>query len=133
MGKSQRDKGARGERALVAALTAGGIHAERVPLSGAAGGSFKNNVSAVIGGERKDFEVKLRADGFKEIYRWIEPAYGLAVKADRKPFLVVLRIEDFIDLANRAEVRISGRLDALQINESDVLMRQAFDQMDTGE
>ena len=83
--------------------------------------------------ERKDFEVKLRADGFKEIYRWIEPAYGLAVKADRKPFLVVLRIEDFIDLANRAEVRISGRLDALQINESDVLMRQAFDQMDTGE
>lgn len=110
MSKSQRDKGARGERALVAALTAGGIHAERVPLSGAVGGSFKNDVAALIGGKKKDFEVKLRADGFKELYRWIEPAYGLAVKADRKPFLVVLRMEDFLKLAGPKELANGGAI-----------------------
>ncbi len=36
MGKPSRDKGARRERQLVLLHTEAGIHAERVPLSGAA-------------------------------------------------------------------------------------------------
>lgn len=130
MGKSQRDKGARGERALVAALIAGGINAERVPLSGAAGGSFKNDVTAAIAGQRRDFEVKTRKDGFKELYKWIEPAYGLAVKADRKPFLVVLRLEDFIHLAKLPSIDLSGK--GLELSDDDILLGLSLAQMEAG-
>lgn len=45
MGKSQRDKGARIERKVVALLEQVGIEAERMPLSGAAGGSYSGDVT----------------------------------------------------------------------------------------
>jgi len=44
MGKFSRDKGARGEREIVGRHLALGIRAERVPLSGAGGGSFRGDV-----------------------------------------------------------------------------------------
>jgi|TARA_R110000824_G_scaffold394040_1_gene593584 hypothetical protein len=48
MGKSQRDKGARIERKVVALLTSVGILSERVPLSGAAGGSFSGDIKMTM-------------------------------------------------------------------------------------
>lgn len=44
MGKMSRDKGARVEREIVARHEAIGVHAGRVPLSGAAGGRFSGDV-----------------------------------------------------------------------------------------
>ena len=44
MGKMSRDKGARRERELVNIFKDNNIHAERVPLSGAAGGRFSGDV-----------------------------------------------------------------------------------------
>jgi hypothetical protein len=43
-GRRSRDKGARVERAIVHALQAGGFAAERVPLSGAAGGRYSGDI-----------------------------------------------------------------------------------------
>jgi hypothetical protein len=43
-------------------------------------------------------ESKVRADGFKLLYRWLEDdASILCLKADRKGWLVVQRLEDWLD------------------------------------
>jgi hypothetical protein len=102
-GKRSRDKGARGERHLVNFLQDKGFAAERVPLSGASGGSFKGDVSVPINGADRRLEVKVRADGFRELYGWLADNYALVIKADRKESLVVLRLRDGVEIAQRAE------------------------------
>ena len=96
--KSKR-KGSGFEREVVNALRALGVAAERVPLSGAAGGSYCDDVTAPVLGEDKRFECKRRASGFKTLYGWLSPTYGLIVRDDHCPALVVLRLEDFARLA----------------------------------
>lgn len=117
MGRRSRDKGARAEREIVNLLRDKGIEARRVPLSGAARG-FPDDVIVTTRKRqvwnpaglstrittKKDeerFEVKARADGFKLLYRWIDDSYGLFLHADRKEWLVVMRVEDFADLVKR--------------------------------
>ena len=96
MGKAQRDKGARAERELAKLL--GG---ERVPLSGAAGGSYVGDVKAL----GLTWEAKVRGDGFKQLYAWLNGKDALAVKADRKPWLVVMPLETWLE---RMEVITHG-------------------------
>jgi hypothetical protein len=96
--KSQRDKGARNECALVNTLKAAGLAAERVPLSGAAGGTFAGDIIIPTRAGQFKIEAKLRGDGFKELYKWIEGNHAVIVRADRKEALAVLRIADFIEL-----------------------------------
>ena len=93
MGKSQRQKGYRGEYKLVKLLKKHGLNAKRVPLSGAT--TFQKG-DIMIGEYRA--EVKWRKDGFKEIYKWLGDNDFLFIKADRKPYLVVMNIEAFIKL-----------------------------------
>lgn len=104
MGKRSRDKGQREERAIVHTWQDEGIAAERIPLSGAAGGSFSGDVTIPIAGYDRLFEAKARGDGsgFKTLYRWLGSNFGLFVRMDRSPRLVVLRESDFIDLCKRA-------------------------------
>lgn len=102
MGKSQRDKGARFEREIVNKLKDQLIPAERVPLSGACGGKFKDDIYAEIPSlkeEQWSFECKKRGDGFKQIYDWIDGSDGLFISADRKETLVVLSFNQFCRLA----------------------------------
>lgn len=89
MGKSQRDKGARSEREFAKLI--GG---ERVPLSGAAGGSYTGDVK----GLGITWECKVRGNGFKQLYDWLEGKDALAVKADRKQWLVVMPIEKYMEM-----------------------------------
>src|SRR5690606_38300400 len=89
MGKRSRDKGARAEREF-AKLISG----ERVPLSGAAGGSYTGDVVGL--GLR--WEVKRRADGFRSLYDWLEGKDALAVRADRRPWLVVMPLETLLEI-----------------------------------
>ena len=103
MGKFSRDKGAREERSIVNAWQAIGYAAERVPLSGAAGGRFSGDVDIPILNVNRKFEAKLRADGFKQIYSWLGEHFGLFLRADNKPRLVVLRELDFQALCMAAE------------------------------
>ena len=102
-GKRSRDKGARGERHLVNFLQDHGFAAERIPLSGAAGGKFKGDVTTPLLGSDRRLEVKVRADGFRELYGWLDDNFAVVIKADRKDTLVVLRLRDGIEIAKTAE------------------------------
>jgi len=91
MGKMQRDKGARIEREIVSEFRKIGLWAEKVPLSGAAGGSFAGDILV----EDYTVEVKARKDGtgFKLLYRWLGDNDILVCKQDRTEPLVVMTIQ----------------------------------------
>lgn len=103
MGKRSRDKGSRVERAIVNSLKASGITAERVPLSGGAGGSFIGDIRIDFGMGEKLLEVKARAVGFKQIYDWLGSNFGLVVKADRSEPLLVIRLKDAAEIATKLD------------------------------
>ena len=96
MGKPSRDKGARRERQIVAKHEAMGVHAERVPLSGAA--RYRGNGADVdvypFGEDAPPFtsEVKARASGagFKTLESWLGDADAMFLIRDRSEPLVVL-------------------------------------------
>jgi Holliday junction resolvase len=110
MGKFSKDKGTRGERDFVVRLKREGITAKRVPLSGAMAG-YKNDIILDYLGKDIECEVKLRADGFKELYKWIKPVQVLFVKANRLEGLAVLRLKDFAQL-----LRLANRTNELEGN-----------------
>lgn len=87
-GRRSKQKGNRTEREFAKLI--GG---QRVPLSGAVSG-YKGDVK----GLGMTWECKARRDGFKQIYKWLEGADALAIKADRKPRLVVIPINKFLDI-----------------------------------
>jgi Holliday junction resolvase len=91
-GRRSRAKGSRTERGVVNALKASGIAAVRVPLSGAVGGRFAGDIVLPLMGRDLCVEVKARADGFRELYSWLEGRDALIVKADRREPLVVVRL-----------------------------------------
>jgi hypothetical protein len=102
-GRKSRDKGNRAERALVKFLQDRGFAAERVPLSGSAGGSYRGDLTVPILNIDRVVEVKCRADGFRELYRWLVDRDILIVRADRSEPLVVLPLKLAADIAAKAE------------------------------
>ncbi|PFF41551.1 hypothetical protein [Bacillus cereus] len=74
------------------------IGGARVPLSGAMDG-YSNDVKGFLGLE---WEVKARQEGFKTLYNWLEDEReqpdALAIKADRKPWLVVMPLDTFLKM-----------------------------------
>ena len=99
MGRASRDKGARFEREVVNRLKERHMDALRVPLSGAAAG-FKDDVLVHVHWQKEPLrlECKKRATGFRQIYDWLGESDALVIAADRKPTLVVIDLELFIDL-----------------------------------
>lgn len=89
MGKASRDKGQRREREFAELI--GG---RRIPLSGAQEG-YPNDVE----GMGLQWEVKAKKNGFKMIYDYVlderEKPDAVALKADRKPWLVVMTLDKF--------------------------------------
>jgi len=85
VGRASRDKGNRAEREVAKILSA-----KRVPLSGAAGGEYAGDVVDELLGRG---EVKRRKDGFKLLYKWLEGNDFLCVRADRKDWLIVMKLE----------------------------------------
>ena len=91
-GARSRRKGYRAEASARALIVASGLECRRVPLSGAAPGWGGD---LVIGA--RTFEVKARAAGFRQLYRWLgDRHFGLIVTADRQEPLLVLRLGDFL-------------------------------------
>ena len=54
-----------------------------MPLSGAAGGRSAGDIVLPLMGRDLCVEVKARADGIRELYRWLNQRDVLIVKADR--------------------------------------------------
>jgi hypothetical protein len=101
-GKASRQKGNRAERAVVRFLQDRGFAAERVPLSGSAGGSYLGDLKVPVLGIDRVVEVKCRADGFRELYRWLVDRDILIVRADRSEPLVVLPLKLAAEIAAKA-------------------------------
>lgn len=95
MGRMSRDKGGRIEREIVHLHKGIGVHAERVPLSGAAGGRFSGDVDVYpFGADSPPLvsEVKARANGagFKTLEGWLGDNDLMFLRRDKAAPLVVL-------------------------------------------
>jgi hypothetical protein len=96
MSKASRTKGNGYEREIVNWFTARGVEAERVPLSGAAKGSYAADLrfGPALGwtGEAKRF-----ASGLAKMYQALEQdgADVVFARGDRKPTLVCMTLETF--------------------------------------
>jgi hypothetical protein len=114
MGRLSRDKGLRRERAIVELHLRCGIHAERVPLSGAS--HYQGNgadVDIYAQGRAApplSAEVKARADGsgFKRLEQWLGEHDALFLWRDRQAPLVVLPLHIWLDLLSRSGGTASG-------------------------
>jgi len=93
MSKKSRSKGYRGERYFVQAFKESGLNAVRVPLSGAT--EFVKGDLVVEG---MVAEVKIRHNGFRKLYKWLENRDLLCLKADGKEGLIVMPLERFVKL-----------------------------------
>jgi hypothetical protein len=99
MSIDSRRKGARAERRLVALLREAGFAAEKCSR---AGYSRPDLTVPLLGADRR-VEVKVRGDGFRELYKWLAGADLLVVKSDRRDLLVVLPFRLAIEVAKAAE------------------------------
>jgi hypothetical protein len=93
-GKRNRERGAELELEVVHTWKAQGVEAQRVPLSGGAGGIFIGDV--ILAGYT--IECKRRKDGFGVLYDALNQQGSdfLVVRADRKPRLYVIPEETML-------------------------------------
>lgn len=102
-GRLPRRKGYEGERELVHLLPG----AYRVPLSGAAGAAGGEFAGDVIWPPLGRGEVKRRKDAWRQLYTWLNGKDWLAVRADRREWLFVLRCRKLIEIVQLAAQRKS--------------------------
>jgi hypothetical protein len=102
-GKAPHEKGSRFERALVRYLQEAGFAAERMPLSGSAGGKFSGDISVPILGIDRCVEAKILGNGFRRIYGWLEGRDFLIVRADRQEPVVIIPLRLAAEIAKAAE------------------------------
>jgi len=102
-GRKSRDKGNRAERAIVKSLINAELAAERIPLSGSAGGSFVGDLMVRIADRNFVVEVKARKNGFRQLYDWLDARDVLILRADRAAPLVVLRMDLAVEIASAAD------------------------------
>jgi Holliday junction resolvase len=104
-GRASRQKGNRLERGIVRLLQDHGLAAERIPLSGSAGGSYAGDLTVPFLGRDLVVEVKASANGFARLYSWLEDRDALVIKADRRHALVILPLRLAAEIAIAAERR----------------------------
>jgi Holliday junction resolvase len=84
--RASRRKGAAEERAMVRYLQARGFAAEKCSRTGYRG----PDLSVPLLGVDRAVEVKARGNGFATLYRWLDNADLLIVRANRREPLVVV-------------------------------------------
>ena len=95
-GRRSRDKGARTERAIAKALQANGFAAAKVSRAYLPG----HDILLPLNGRDLCAEVKAGADGFRELYGWLDNRDVMIVKADRKERLVIVRMSLAAEIAD---------------------------------
>jgi len=98
-GRRSRCKSVRTARSIVNLLKISGIAAVRVRLSGAAGGRFGGDIVLPLMARDLCVEVKARADGFRELYSWLDRRDIPLVKAHRQDPLVIVRLSLAAEIA----------------------------------
>jgi hypothetical protein len=118
-GKSSKQKGYRVENSLVKKLIEAGLEAQRVPLSGGAGGAFDGDI--VIKYPALQGEVKARANGqgFKMLMNWLGNNDFLILKQDNREPLVVVNFELFADLLADVKLHHDHHAEAASHGHSD--------------
>jgi hypothetical protein len=99
MAVKSRRKGSRNERTLVRLLQAEGFAAEKCSRTGYAG----PDLTMPLLGVDRSVEVKCRADGFRELYKWLDGADFLIVRCDRHDPLCVVPLRLAVEVAKAAE------------------------------
>ena len=94
MPNRSRQKGDRFERDCVDRLKEMGLEAQRVPLSGAAGGQFGSDI--IVAGRK--VECKTRKRAWLELFNWLPGNHALMIKADRTDTLVVMTLETYAEM-----------------------------------
>jgi hypothetical protein len=103
-GARHRQKAGREERMLVGVAQEHGFASERVPLSGSVGGQrFSGDILFPLLGRDLCVESKVRANGFRQLYDWLQGRDVLVVRSDRREPLVVLPLSLAIQVAKAAE------------------------------
>jgi hypothetical protein len=97
-GRRSRDKNARAERAIVRLLQGQGIVAEKISGIYKPGADLRVSLLAVD----RAVEVKCRANGFRQLYDWLDQRDVLIIKADRREPLVVVRLSLAAEIAKVA-------------------------------
>jgi hypothetical protein len=108
-GKKPRAKGDRFERSLVAFFKQHGLQAERIPLSGSAGGSYRGDLKLRLLGADLILEAKHHASGFATLYRWLEGRDVLVLRRDCDSALVVARLDLAALIASVAQKATGGQ------------------------
>lgn len=101
-GKMSRDKGARREREFVHRLNESGIPAERVPLSGAAGGSFGGDIR-IGDGFVAECKARKNGAGFATLEGWLEGNDYLFLQKDRSDPFVCMTWDRFVHLFRQSQ------------------------------
>jgi hypothetical protein len=91
-GRAPRQKGNRREREAVKTFQGEGVGAERIPLSGSAGGKFSGDLSVPCLGRDLRVEVKARAVDCKRIRKWLGANDGVILHVDREEALLIVRL-----------------------------------------
>jgi len=101
-----KQKGNRGEYELKQLLIDAGMPARRVPQSGSSPDMTGDllvkhpeydTYNACVSDKERKWEVKRRSSGFKLPYRWLKNCDVVAFRGDRKEWIVVMRLEDWLD------------------------------------
>lgn len=104
MPNRHREKGDREERDVVNRLRKKGFDCERTLESGKrSDGTEPHDISIYVRGREGTplkGECKLRADGFKQVYKWLADNDFLTIRADRKERLVVMPERVWHDFLN---------------------------------
>lgn len=96
MGKASKRKGDKAEREIIKLL--GGQRTFWQPENGET--TRGDIIDAPYLGRG---EVKIRKDGFKQLYNWLADNDFLAVRADRKEWLIIQRVKDVKLLTNEMD------------------------------
>lgn len=95
MGIKSRRKGARIELEILHQLQDAGLSAEKL--------SYAWRKIHDLKLLNYKLEIKCRANGFKQLYKWVEPVDILIVRADRSEPLAVLPLTTLIELIKKSK------------------------------
>ena len=96
MGMKSRRKGKAAEREVVKLAQQHGLEARRTWQNAQAGDPLERRCDVTVAGRR--CQVKVAADGFRQLYAGLESVDTLFVRSDRHEWIAALPADQFLEL-----------------------------------